>query len=78
MTPIHFHAANHMFTDAGGAAPLPAHTDGKLVTTCWFIPWPSRFALIFKGRLWAQTTSPILGLDLIAPKLETPTADRGT
>lgn len=66
MTPVHFKAANKTFVSAE-ADRLPAHHKGQIITTCWSFTWRERLRLLFGGRLWAQTTAPVLGLDLKPP-----------
>jgi len=70
MTPIHFAQANRTFTSAE-AEPLPAHADRGIVTSCWQLTWRERLQLLWTGRLWAQTHSPVLGLDVVQPPLNT-------
>lgn len=69
MTPIHFPAANQIFTGPE-AGPLPAHVRGDLVTSCWQFSWRDRLKLLCTGRLWAQTNTPLLGLAVTAPQLQ--------
>lgn len=71
MTPIHFPQANKTFVSAN-ADSLPAHAEGVLVTSCWHLTWRERLRLLWSGRLWAQTTSPMLGIDLVQPTLRQP------
>lgn len=73
MSPVHFPEANRTFTAAGTAA-LPAHNDQRrgIVTTCWQLTWRDRWRLLWSGRLWAQTTTPMLGLDVHRPSLPQP------
>ena len=68
MIPVEFAQSNRKFLSAE-ADELPAHTDGKIVTTCWHLTWRERFRLLLTGRIWAQTTAPVLGLDLDRPQL---------
>jgi hypothetical protein len=69
MTPVPFPAANKVFA-AGDSQRLPAHVAvGGLITTCWHLSLRQRLRLLWSGRLWAQTTSPTLGLDLDPPEL---------
>lgn len=71
MIPETFPEANKLFTSEASAA-LPAHVAAGLVTTRWRLTWRERLRLLRTGTLWAQTTSPVLGLDLKAPQLTSP------
>ena len=68
VTPIHFPQANKIFTGPE-AGPLPAHVRGDLGTSGWQFSWRDRLKLLCTGRLWAQTSAPLLGLALTPPAL---------
>lgn len=73
MSPVHFPQVNRTFVSPGAEA-LPAHASAGIVTSCWRLTWRERLRLLRTGRLWAQTATPLLGIDVNEPRLPWPRA----
>ena len=55
MIPVNFPQVTVVFAkDQPEYQPLPAHDNGRVVTTCWRLTWHERFTVLFRGNLWLQ------------------------